>query len=200
MRELADLIAGLLYIIAFIPYVLAIWRTRKMPSGAHGKIQPAKASWTVWAILDTIVFAGMYAEKSLNGQIIGAVIGIWVVVFLSLKCGQPGWKKRDKICLGIGIAGLVFWKLSNNPEFGILFSLISMFIAAYPTFKEAWEDPSHEDKFTWIIFSIACVFALIAVPKWTIAHAGLPITAFIIDVPIAAIIYFRSLKLKVTNR
>lgn len=199
MRELADLAAGLLYIIAFIPYALAIWRTRKMPSGAHGKTQPAKASWIVWAILDTVVLIGMYVEKTVNGQIIGAVIGIWVVVFLSLKFGQSGWKKRDKICLGIGITGLIFWKLSDNPELGILFSLIGMFIAAYPTFKEAWRDPSHEDKPTWIIFSVACVFALIAVPKWTIAHAGLPITAFIIDVPITVIIYFRSLKLKIAN-
>lgn len=191
VRGWMDLAGGILYAVGFIPYVLSIWRTRKMVPGAHGKIEPAKASWIVWGVIDTIILAGMRAEGCVNGQILGAVIGVWTVVILTLRFGKAGWATRDKFCIGIGIAGLVLWKVFSNPELGILFGLGGTLIAAYPTYVGAWKDPSHEDKLAWTIFAAACVCALAGVPDWTLTRAGLPVVFFAIDTPVTLMIYFR---------
>lgn len=66
MKETLSVLAGLLFIAGFIPYIRAILRK---------ETKPAKASWIIWASLDTITIAGMYAKDTVNGQILGAVIG-----------------------------------------------------------------------------------------------------------------------------
>lgn len=65
-RSVLSLLAGVLFVAGFVPYIRAIVR---------GQTKPAKASWIIWATLDTITIAGMYAKDAVNGQILGAVLG-----------------------------------------------------------------------------------------------------------------------------
>jgi len=180
-----------IYVLGFILYVRPIWRTRKLAPGTPGKIEPQKASWTVWAILDTIIMFGMYAKHALNGQILGAIAGTWTVVGLAFKFGKRGWDTRDKVCLAIGLAGIGLWKLFASAELGIICGLAGALIAAWPTYQETWNNPGHEDKLAWTTFSVGCVFALIAVPQWDIANAAMPIVFAAIDIPVTLMIYFR---------
>ena len=66
VQKVISVTAGILFLIAFAPYTYSI---------VKGRTKPAKASWIIWASLDTITFAGMAAKSSLNGQIVGAVAG-----------------------------------------------------------------------------------------------------------------------------
>ena len=196
-KEFANWLAGLLYAIGFVPYILSIWWTRELPAGAIGKTVPEKASWTVWAIIDTILFFGMLARNSVNGQIIAASIGIWATVIFAMKFGRPGWKPRDKWCLSISLFGLILWQLFSNPEIGILVGLAAGCIAAWPTFEEAWKHPGSEpflSKLGWITFAVGSVVALFAVPKWDIANAAIPIVFALIDIPATLIICLRPAK------
>ena len=94
MKETLSILAGLLFVAAFVPYIRAILRK---------ETKPAKASWFIWASLDTITLAAMFFKDTVNGQILGAVLGAWVVAVLALKYGTPGWTKLDKFCLGSAI-------------------------------------------------------------------------------------------------
>lgn len=64
IQYVLTVIAGILFLEAFIPYILTIMR---------GETQPAKGSWLVWASLDSITITGMFFKHTVNGQIIGAV-------------------------------------------------------------------------------------------------------------------------------
>ncbi len=180
IKEIFTVIAGLTFILGFIPYVRAILRK---------ETKPAKASWIIWAILDTITIAGMYAEHSVNGQIIGAVLGAWVVVILALKYGTSGWTFLDKFCLIGAILGIILWKTFSNPVLGIVTSLSIVFLGSIPTFVSAWKDKSREDKLAWTIFWISCVFAIIAIPSFTWADASQPIVFFAIESIMMYILY-----------
>ncbi len=182
MKDALSVIAGLLSIIGTIPYIRAI---------LCGKTKPAKASWIIWVILDTIVLAGMFAKHAVNGQILGSTIGAAVIVILALKYGIPGWTKLDKFCFAGAILGIVLWQTFSNPVLGIITSLSVGFLGSIPTFASAWKDPSREDKRAWTIFFIACVCAIIAIPQWTLAHASQPITFFAIQTIIMYILYIR---------
>ena len=96
-KYVLTVIAGVLFIIGFVPYIRAIVRK---------ETKPTTASWLIWATLDTITLAGMFFKNAVNGQIIGAVLGAWVVVVLALIYGTRGWTKLDKYCLGGAVLGV----------------------------------------------------------------------------------------------
>ena len=158
MKDIFTVIAGILYMVGFVPYAVAIIRKRTRPS---------KASWIIWTLLDTITIAAMYAKDAVNGQILGTVIGAWIVVFLAMKYGTPGWTQLDKLCLSGAVLGVVLWWVFNNPIVGMAISLCVVTVGSIPTFVSAWKNPENEDKLAWTIFTISCLFALLAIPKLT---------------------------------
>ena len=91
IKEEFSILAGLLIIVGYIPYINAILRK---------KTTPARATWLIWAFLDIITFVGMYTANAMNGQILAACVGASIVSLLSLKYGMPGWTNTDKFCIG----------------------------------------------------------------------------------------------------
>lgn len=185
MKEGLSVLAGLLCIVGLIPYIRAILRK---------ETKPAKASWMIWAILDTIILSGMLAKQAVNGQIVGSVIGTWVVVFLALKYGTPGWKTLDKICLTGAVVGILLWGIFRNPLLGIIISLGVNTIGSIPTFVSAWRDPNREDKLAWTIFWLSSVCATIAIPEWILAHVAQPATFFTLQTIMMYTLYFHKPK------
>lgn len=174
--------AGILFVAAFVPYIRAILRN---------ETKPAKASWLIWATLDSITLAGMYAAGTLNGQILGAVTGAWIVAGLAMKYGESGWSLLDKFCLAGAALGITLWQVFDSPVLGIVTSLSVVFIGAIPTFVSAWKEPSRENRTAWTIYWISCVFALIAVPEWTLASAAQPVVFFAVESVMMYILYIK---------
>lgn len=172
MKGILSVAAGVLFIVAFIPYIRSILRK---------ETKPAKASWIIWASLDYLVFAGMLAEHTINGQILGAVVGATIVIGLAMKYGARGWTTLDKFCLGGAVLGIVLWQVFDNPSFGIVTACVVAFVGSIPTFVSAWKDPGRENKLAWTLFWISCVCAVIAIPHWTLADAAQPIAFFVIE-------------------
>lgn len=183
VKEAFSVLAGLLCIIGYIPYVSSILRKETMP---------ARATWLIWAFLDIITLAGMYAAGAINGQIIASFVGASTVGLLSLKYGKPGWSNIDKISIGGSVVGIILWVVFKNPTFGIVISLVVILWGSIPTFASALEDPNRENKTAWIIFFISCLFAIIAIPKWTLEDAAQPVTFLIIEMIMLYIIFRRS--------
>lgn len=175
-------LAGILFLLAFVPYVGAILR---------GETKPVKATWIIWVGLDCITLAGMYTAGAVNGQILGAVTGGLSVVFLSFKYGESGWTSLEKFCLAGAVAGLILWKVSGDPVVGMVSSLSVTFLGSFPTFVSAWKDPSREDKTAWTMMWISCMCAMIAIPHWTLQDVAQPTTFFIIESIMVGILYLR---------
>jgi len=182
LKNTFSILAGILFALGYVPYIRAILRRQ---------IKPAKASWIIWGTLDTITLAGMIAKHSVNGQILGAFIGVWIVIILTLKRGTPGWTLLDKFCLAGAALGIILWKASGDPVLGIMTSLIVVFLGSVPTFVSAWKDPSRENKLAWTLYWISCIFAFLGIPKWTLQDAGQPIDFLFIESIMMCILYVR---------
>jgi hypothetical protein len=180
-RELFSMIGGILSFIALIPYAIAIVKR---------KVRPTKATWIVWASVDTLTVVGMIIAKTLNWQIVGAATGATVVMFLSFWYGNPGWTKTEKTCLSLAVIalGALIWKFSD-PVYGVLIAQSAAFIGSIPIFVEAWK--GKEDKLTWTILLVSCVFTLLSVPKYSIESLAQPINFVVACLIITGFLYFK---------
>lgn len=175
-------LSGIVFVMAFVPYIRAILR---------GETKPQKASWIIWATLDSITLAGMVAKNSVNGQIVGAIIGAWAVAALAMRFGKPGWTSLDKFCLGGAALAIVLWQVFDSPVIGLATSLTATFIGSIPTFKNVWSKPEEEDKTAWTLYWISCVLAVIAAPSWMLADAAQPLTFFAIESVVMSLIFIK---------
>ncbi len=182
MKPVFSIISGILVIAGFLPYIIAILR---------GETKPKKATWLIWATLDSITMSSEIAQHSINGQIIGSTIGAWVVFFLAIRRGESMWSKLDKSCLFGAGTGIILWCLFRQPNLALGTSLLVIFIGAIPTFISVWDHPEHENAWGWRIFWLGCIFALLGIPRWTFVEAAQPIVFAVIETTTLAMITFR---------
>lgn len=174
MKDALSIISGVLFMIAFIPYIRAIRR---------GETKPAKAN--TWPVLTM----RMASKHTLNGQIIGAVAGAWTVALLALKYGTPGWTRLDKFCLSGAVLGIVLWQTFSDPVLAIVTCAATLVLAAIPTFISAWRDPGKENRTAWMIYFLSCVAAIPAIPKWTLADAAQPVAFTFIETTMVVLLF-----------
>lgn len=163
-----SLIAGIIFGTGYIPYVVSIV--------GYGKAcSPKRATWIIWAILDTILFAGMYQAHAAYGQIMGAVIGNWIVALVLLRFGKRGWNTVEKCCLAGAVASLILWMCFRSSYFSIAMPLAIIGLGGIPTYYGTWQNPIDENPFTWTIWSFSCIFGIFAISSLTMENALQPI-------------------------
>ncbi len=180
MQHIFTIVAGILLFVGYVPYVLGMVR---------GSSHPTKASWIIWASLDGITVAGMLAKHALNGQITGALAGSGIVALFAFRYGVPGWSRLDLFCLLGGMVGLFLWWLTTDATFAIVLSMTVTFLGSIPTFVSAYKNPHYENRTAWTFFFVSCLFALPAIPAWTLADALQPINFTITETIMMYLLY-----------
>ena len=185
LKNVLSVVAGILFVLGYAPYITGILKKQTKPS---------KASWLIWATLDLITIIAMLVKHTVNGQIVGAVAGSWIVVALAFKYGTPGWSRLDKFCLGGAALGLALWKIFGDPVFGLVTSQSVVLIASFPTFASAWRDPRMESRLGWTCWWLSCVLTVIAIPHWTLMDAFQPIVWLAIETTMMFILFVKPLR------
>lgn len=191
VKELFSISSGVIFIVGFIPYIRAIWKTRHLPSGYPCKVEPSKASWIIWASLDTITLGAMLIARTVNGQIIGVAAGAWIVTGIVMKFGKTAWSRLDKFCLAGAIIGILLGFVFSSPLLAMCASMSTSMIGSIPTFVSAYRDPSKEDRAAWTIFWISCVVALFAIPRWTFMDTAQVLTFTAVETVMMALLWIR---------
>lgn len=207
-------VSGILFVIGFVPYIIAIMYgvSLSKPTSPLARlysqlcriprfrtcfepkepIKPSKVTWTIWTALDTITFVGMFKENTLNWQIAGAVLGAWTVLALVLKYGTWEWTRIDALCLLGAVLAVTLWKIFGDATVGIVVSNTVVFLGSTPMFDSAWETPTNESKLAWTIWWISCLLAVATIPAWTLADTFQPITFCAIETVMVYIVYVRA--------
>lgn len=181
-RLFLSLVAGLLFMASFVPFIVAMVRR---------KTQPTRASWIIWFLVDFITFGGMWVAGTINSQIVAAVIGTSIIVILSRTYGKSGWSTLDSVCLACALITLGVWQRTGDPSLAILLSAGTNTIGAIPTIASAWENPLREPKVGWAMGTAACVLTVFLIPAWTVADAAQPLTFLVVNTGILSILLFR---------
>lgn len=175
-------ISGVLFFVAFLPYVWAIVDHQTVPS---------PVTWAIWASVDTLALLAMRKEKAPTGQLTGAVAGAWLITILAIIFGKPTMGSIEWVSIAGAVSGIILWQRSGSAIFAIVCSQLAVFAGAFPTFVNGYTNPSQEDPLAWSVWLVSCVFALLAVKKWNLAEALQPITFTTIETVMVILVVIR---------
>lgn len=172
-------ISGLLFFVAFFPY---IWAT------VSGETTPSPVSWAIWASVDTLTLLAMREADALRGQLTGAVCGAWVITILALAFGKPTMGAIEWVSIAGAVLGIILWQTTGKPVLAIVCSQVAVFVGAIPTFVGAYANPAQESPIAWTIWLASCICALFAIRKWDLANALQPLTFTTIETVMFALV------------
>jgi hypothetical protein len=175
-------ISGILFFIAYLPYVFSI---------VNGQTAPSSVSWAIWASIDTLALLAMRKEKATSGQLMGAVAGAWIITVLALVFGESAIGLIEFVSMAGAIAGIIMWQKTGNAVLAIICAQIVVFVGAIPTFVGAYHNPNQEDPIAWIIWFVSCICALCAIKKWNLANVLQPLTFTTIETIMVILVVVR---------
>ena len=175
------LLAGLLSLAAFVPYIIAI---------VKGATKPNRATWWIWTTNGLILLASYYASgaESTVWVAVGYFVGSLLTAVLALRYGEGGWSSFDRSCLLGAGSGLLFWWMFNSSIVALVTTLSVDFAGALPTIRKAYRAPETEDRVAWGLFIFGNTVNLLAVEAWSFGIAVYPVYMFLASGTIAALV------------
>ncbi|HTE22573.1 MAG TPA: hypothetical protein VK674_06050 [Candidatus Limnocylindria bacterium] len=180
-------VAGLLNVLGFVPYLRDTLRR---------KTKPERAMWWIYAVLFGLLFAAqMEAGAGWLLFVTGAYIASSVVIaILSLWYGYGSFHKRDTISLVVAAVGLLLWQLSDRPLVAIVLVIIVDFAGFWLTLVKTWHAPHSETLISWQLAFVTAVLSIFSVGAWTLDVLIYPVYAVLATALIVWMIMYRRTK------
>ena len=197
MRNTLAITAGLLAIMATIPYILDTLK---------GKTRPNVVTWFTWSLLSLITAVAAYAGGARHTAILAGAESLCTVgvVIAGLKVGGiKRYTKFDVICQFLAIIGIILWRITNQPATAILLTIISDCIAILRTYRHSWTAPREETWQAYAIGSLAAVFAISSLAHFGFVNLAYPLYIFISNLSLVIIIterYKLSLRMNLSSK
>lgn len=185
LKEGLGIIAGIIALLAYVIYIISIFR---------GKSKPNRATWWIWAFMGLVL--------ALSYKFSGAENTVWVpyveflgplsIAILSVKYGEGGLKDRtDLLCLFGVVISVILWIVFDSPLVALITNLAIDSFAIIPTIKKSYLRPEGEDFWAWFGTGLADTLNLFAVEKFTFAILLYPIYMLVSDLIIICILFLR---------
>lgn len=187
ITAIAGKAAGIITLVALIPYVIAILRKETKPN---------RATWWIWLVVGLMIGISYYSSgaKHTIWVPVTYVIGPLIIVALSFKYGEGGWTWFDRSCLLVAGISAVLWWMFKTPLIALLINLFIDFLGALPTIRKSYSEPKGEDRTAWTLFFAGNVVNLFAVETWTFSIAVYPIYMLLLTGTIAGLLFLRPRK------
>ena len=164
-------IAGCIYLLGFIPYLIAI---------NQGKVKPNRATWWIWTIVGFILvfsYRSSGADNSIWVPVSAAVCQL-IIAIASLKYGEGGWNSFDLTCLIGAVVSLWLWWWFKSPLIALTINITIDFLGALPTIKKSYYKPQTEAPFPWTLFWSASLLNLFVVENFSFELFAYPFSFF----------------------
>jgi len=174
MQNILIAISSILAFISYIVYIVAILK---------GEAKPHRTTRFVLVLITSLATASLFAQGSIVTIWLSGVFtfGCIIIFLLSLKFGMGGVAKTDILCLILSLSGIIIWKITSNPMYGLFASIAADLAAQIPMLIKTYRFPKTE---VWTFYSLdvlASIFSLLALQRWTIQEFAYPLYIILID-------------------
>lgn len=160
-----------------------------------GKVKPNKVTWFIWALAPIIAFAAQIKQGVGLQSLLTFMIGfIPLLIFIASFVNKKSyWKieRFDLLCGFLSIIGLVLWQVTKIGNIAIFLSLISDFLAAWPTVVKSFKYPETENYVIYLTNSIFGLITLLTIKSWNFETYSFSLYIFITMLIVAIFVKFR---------
>ena len=164
-----------------------------------GKVKPNKVTWFLWALAPLIAFLAQIKQGVGLQSLLTFLFGFvpFLILFASFINKKSYWKieKSDLICAGLSIIGLILWQITKVGNIAISFSIISDFLAGWPTIIKSYRHPETENYLIYFGNAIFALITLLTIKVWNFETYSFSLYLFIVTFIIAVLIKFKVKKL-----
>ena len=182
-KESLGILAGVISAIAYVPYVISIFKRQTKPS---------RSSWWIWSLIGLLIL--------LTYRSVGAISTIWVplvffiapavIAVLSLRFGEnTALTWLDKICLLGAAMSMIFWLSLDSAAIALYINIFMDLLGFVPTLTKTYARPLGESKTGWILFFVGSVLNVLAIDKFVVSIALYPIYMFSMDILMLSLLY-----------
>lgn len=185
-HELFGFLSTALKLIAFIPYVLYLYK---------GRAKPHLFTWLIWSLIMAIVFVIQVTEGAGPGA---WAIGISSVAYLGIAFyayfhGEKNITASDLCSVVVAFCAIPAWYFTNNPALAILLMCVIDMIAYYPTYRKSWDKPYDEPALPFAMSGAALFLSIAALEQTSASILLYPMLLGFTDIAFAGYLMQRRL-------
>lgn len=169
MKTLFAIIATVIGVTSFIPYILDTFKR---------KTQPHIYTWLIWTILQATGVIAMYNNGAGIG-ILALAIGTFFCAFIciiSFKYGTKNITPFDTVCLVGALISIGVYVFLHQPLLSVILVSVIDFMGFLPTLRKAWAEPHTETVSMYAFFLISGMFSVLALREYTVITTLYPLT------------------------
>lgn len=165
-------LAGIINLLGFVPYCLAI---------VQGRSKPNLATWSIWFVVGILLASSYWASGATHTiwAPLSYVIGPFATTILAWRYGDRQWSRFDQRCMVGAVVSLLLWLLLRSPQVALLINIIIDLFGALPTLRNARFRPQDEDLTAWMLFGLGNGLNILAVDRWTWEVTSYPLYMFL---------------------
>jgi hypothetical protein len=136
--------------------------------------KPNLVTWFLWSVAPLIAFSAQIQASVGPAAFLTLMVGLCpLAVFIAgLRRGTFRPTRFDMLCGSASVVALVLWQLTGNGSVAVALSVVADGLAAAPTIKKAYQDPTSESPFLFMLFAVSALIALLTIKTWTFEAAG----------------------------
>lgn len=167
MKELLGIVAGVLVVAGYVPYLRDILR---------GKTHPHVYSWFLWGLLTVVIFGIQITHHAGFGGLVTIIAGAMclAVLVLGIRRGKTDITFSDNVVFVLTILCMVLWLLAKQPLTAMLLACLTDLLAFVPTVRKSWAKPYTETLSLYQLNTVRFGLALVALDQFTFINAVWP--------------------------
>lgn len=174
MQNILIAVSSILAFVSYIVYIIAILK---------GEAKPHRTTRFVLVIITSLATASLFAQGSSVAIWLSGVFtfGCILIFLLSLKFGMGGVAKTDILCLIFSLGGIIFWRVTSNPIYGLFASIGADLVGQIPMLIKTYKFPETEVWAFYFLDVLASIFSLLALQRWIFQEFTYPLYIILVD-------------------
>ena len=144
----------------------------------NGHAKPNRVTWLMWSVAPMTAFVAAVSEGAGLATVPAFTAGLctFMIFAFSFVVKEASWKltRFDYACGVLSAVAVVFWGVTGNPDFAIVFAILSDILASVPTLMKGWQHPETESSAAYLTGVFSGLTGFLAVTVWTFSQYAFP--------------------------
>lgn len=168
IKILLSNLAMVLTFLAFVPYILQIFK---------GKVRPHVISWLIWGISTTVIFiAQLLDDAGVGAWPIGvsAALTLSVALLAFLHRADTKIDSKDMLTFSVSLMAIPLWYLTAESLYAVIILTLVDLSGFIPTVRKINRDPYSESVIFFALFAVRNLLVLLALEHYSVVTILFP--------------------------